>query len=106
MADVGHDPHPQAVRAKLPRPSTFGCTQPDKPPSTIIKQTGYFQPDPSSLNNSSRQAGEAPKDFPASRQASTSSGASVREMTPRYPEDAYSPDYSSRLGQGGCIRQD
>ena len=56
---------------------------------------------PFNLNGTQQTSGEAREAFPASSQASTSSGASVGEMTPRYPQEAYSQDHSSRQGQGG-----
>ena len=100
MADVGHDPHPQAIQAKSSRSSTSVCMQPDKPSSTIIEQASYSQPN---LNDTLHEAGEAREAFPASKQAPMNLGASVGEMTPRYPQDAYSPNCSSRLYQGRQI---
>ena len=101
MADVGHDPRPQVVQAKLSRSSATSCTNSDEPSSTTAGQDGNLRPNPSDFNNSSCEAGEAREAFPASRQASTSSGDSVGEMNPRYPKDTHPPKYSSRPGQGG-----
>ena len=97
VVDIGHDPRRQAVQVKPTRSSTAGCMKLDKPSSTNAGQAGNFRPNPSNLNNSPCETGEVREAFPARRQASMSSRASVGEI-PRYPKDAHSPNCPSRPG--------
>ena len=83
VADVSRDPRFQAIQTKPSRSPTTGCTKPGEPSPTSTSTAGNVMPDVFNFNDSS----EAREAFPASRQASTSSGASVGEMNPGYPEE-------------------
>ena len=104
MADVGHDPNPQAVQAKSQRSSISGNVQPDEPSSRSPSKPAAHKTDHSTSTTHNKKSGKARETFPASRQASTSSGASVGEMIPGYPKDVHSSDCSSRPGQAGYVR--